>query len=189
MVSATLACMTDITMPNARQERIRTKRRILSLVAAVALHAVAWRVDAHEGTHGQPADIGRAGNAAEVTRDVEITMDDSMRFRPASIQVSRGETVRFILKNTGSVQHEFVLGNEKELAAHAAMMRRMPNMRHADPNMMTLPAGRAGELVWHFSTTGAVGFACLQPGHYDAGMKGEVVVSGPPPASQRAPRP
>lgn len=171
--------MTIITILDVSPKRDRMKRRVLALGAAVALQAVAGHVYAHEGTHGRAVDIGRVGNAADATRNVEITMDDAMRFQPSSINVSRGETVRFILRNAGSMQHEFVLGNEKELADHAAMMRRMPGMRHTDPNMMTLGAGQTRDLVWHFTKAGAVGFACLQPGHYDAGMKGEIVVSVP----------
>ncbi len=40
----------------------------------------------------------------------------------------------------------------------------------------TLAAGKTGEVVWQFTRAGKVDFACLQPGHYDAGMKGTVNV-------------
>ena len=48
----------------------------------------------------------------------------------------------------------------------------------ADENMVTLAPGKTGEVVWRFTKTGKVDFACLQPGHHDAGMKGQVVVAG-----------
>ncbi len=63
-----------------------------------------------------------------------------------------------------------------ELKQHAEMMRRMPGMEHADANMVTLAPGESGELIWQFVKTGRVDFACLQPGHFDAGMLGAVSV-------------
>ena len=43
--------------------------------------------------------------------------------------------------------------------------------------MVTVAPGKTGEIVWRFTTAGKVDFACLQPGHYDAGMKGLVTVA------------
>jgi len=56
-------------------------------------------------------------------------------------------------------------------------MMKMPGMEHADDNMISVAPGQTGELVWRFSKAGKVDFACLQPGHYDAGMKGVVTVA------------
>jgi len=71
-----------------------------------------------------------------------------------------------------------VLGTEKELKEHYEVMKKNPEMEHADGNMVTVAPGQTGEIVWQFTKTGKVDFACLQPGHYDAGMKGAVNVSG-----------
>ena len=38
-----------------------------------------------------------------VTRNIEVIMDDTMRFTPGQIQVSAGETVRFVVKNVGKI--------------------------------------------------------------------------------------
>lgn len=73
--------------------------------------------------------------------------------------------------------HEMVLGTMADLKAHAAEMRKMPGMKHAEPNMITLAAGKIGGLVWTLSQPGAVDFACLVPGHMEAGMVGKVIVS------------
>jgi len=58
------------------------------------------------------------------------------------------------------------------------VMKKNPEMEHADENMVTVAPGKTGEIVWQFTKAGKIDFACLQPGHYDAGMKGAVNVAG-----------
>jgi uncharacterized cupredoxin-like copper-binding protein len=99
-----------------------------------------------------------------------------MRFNPSSIKVKRGETVRFVLTNSGKLKHEMVLGSMSDLKKHADMMRKNPEMEHAEENMVSVESGKSGELIWKFSSSGNVDFACLQPGHFEAGMKGKVAV-------------
>ncbi|MED5622387.1 cupredoxin domain-containing protein [Ideonella sp. BN130291] len=130
---------------------------------------------AHADDHG--AAIGEAGDPAKATRTVEVDMTDNMRFTPASVQARQGETIRFVVKNSGRLKHEFVLGDEKALKQHAELMKKFPEMEHEDPNQVTVQPGQTGEVVWHFTKAGKVPFACLQPGHYDAGMKGQVGVA------------
>jgi uncharacterized cupredoxin-like copper-binding protein len=114
--------------------------------------------------------------AAKVTRTVSIDMTDSMRFSAAKIKAKQGETIRFVVKNLGKVKHEMVLGTAKELKEHYEVMKKNPEMEHADANMVTVAPGETGEIIWQFTKAGKVDFACLQPGHYDAGMKGLVSV-------------
>ena len=148
-----------------------------ALVALAAAGASA--AGNHAGGHGHDADeaIGKPGVAAKATRTINVDMTDGMRFNPADITVKQGETVRFIVKNSGQLKHELVLGTEKELKEHYEAMKKNPEMEHADPGMVTLAAGKSGEIVWQFTKAGKVDFACLQPGHYDAGMKGAVTVA------------
>ncbi|MBT2300336.1 cupredoxin family protein [Variovorax paradoxus] len=131
----------------------------------------------HAGGHSQDDAIGKPGVLAKSTRTVNVDMTDGMRFNPSSIDVKQNETVRFVVTNSGKLKHELVLGTEKELKAHYEVMKKNPEMEHADPNMVTLAAGKTGEIVWQFTRAGKVDFACLQPGHYDAGMKGAVNVT------------
>ena len=56
-------------------------------------------------------------------------------------------------------------------------MRKFPEMEHADPNQVSVEPGKTGELLWQFTRAGKVDFACLQPGHYEAGMAGKVTVA------------
>jgi putative spermidine/putrescine transport system substrate-binding protein len=120
--------------------------------------------------------IGAPGNPSDVSRIITITMNDSMRFSPDRIEVRKGETVRFVLKNEGKLRHELVLGEPEALRRHAAMMQLMPDMQHSGPNMASLAPGERGQLIWQFTRSGVVTFACLQSGHLEAGMKGAVAV-------------
>ncbi len=126
--------------------------------------------------HGSGS-VGEPGKASNVTRTINVDMTDNMRFTPADISVQQGETIRFVVKNSGAVKHELVLGTPAELKEHYAMMLKMPGMEHADDNMVSVAPGKTGEIVWRFTKSGKVDFACLQPGHYDAGMKGLVTVA------------
>ncbi|NYT85271.1 cupredoxin family protein [Pusillimonas harenae] len=120
---------------------------------------------------------GQPGDSAKVSRTIELTMDDTMRFTPSEIQVKAGETIRFFIKNSGKIPHEMVVGSLADLKAHALEMRKMPNMQHAEPNAITLNAGQRGGLIWKFDQAGTVDFACTIPGHMEAGMVGKVKVN------------
>jgi uncharacterized cupredoxin-like copper-binding protein len=157
---------------------MQTNRRNITIAALVALAASgASAAGTHAGGHGHGEAIGKPGVVAKATRTVNVDMTDGMRFNPSSIDVKQNETVRFVVTNSGKLKHELVLGTEKELKEHYEVMKKNPEMEHADPNMVTLAAGKTGEIVWQFTKAGKVDFACLQPGHYDAGMKGAVNVT------------
>ena len=164
----------------------RTARALALLIglAAPAVHAAG----SHSSGHADSA-IGEPGKAAQVTRTVRVDMSDAMRFTPPRVSARRGQTVRFLVSNSGKVKHELVLGSPKDLREHAELMKKFPEMEHAEPNMVTLAPGQTGEVVWRFNRAGRVDFACLQPGHYDAGMKGFVTVSGAPPVPRPDRRP
>ena len=124
----------------------------------------------------EPTDFGQEGNPKKVTRTIKVDMADNMRFTPSDVAVKRGETVKFVVHNGGAVLHEMVLGTKKAIAEHAELMKKFPEMEHADANMAHVKPGKAGEIVWQFTKAGEFQFACLQPGHFEAGMVGKVVV-------------
>ena len=70
-----------------------------------------------------------------------------------------------------------VLGNIKDLKVHAKAMQKFPDMEHEESNMLSVAPGAQGELLWHFTSATTVDFACLRPGHYEAGMKGKIQVA------------
>ena len=152
-------------------------RNILIAIPGIFLAMSAMASGNHAGGHGGVDAIGKPGVAANVTRTVNVDMTDDMRFHTSKIAVKQGETIRFVAKNSGQVKHEMVLGTAKELKEHYEVMKKNPEMEHADENMVTVAPGKSGEIIWHFTKAGKVDFACLQPGHYEAGMKGMVNVA------------
>jgi uncharacterized cupredoxin-like copper-binding protein len=153
--------------------------KFLLAVCGVALTFGSAQVVAHGDDPHHPGHddaFGKPGDPARVSRTVAVEMTDAMRFIPASIAVKKGETIRFVVKNSGQLKHEMILGTIKELREHAELMKKFPEMEHEDPNQLSLDPGKTGELVWQFTRVGTFDFACLQPGHFDAGMRGKIAV-------------
>ena len=155
-----------------------TLAKVMALMT-IALSSAAFAGGNHAGGHGhgdEETAIGKPGVAAKVNRTITIEMNDSMRYSPADLQVKQGETIRFVVKNVGKVKHELSLGTQKDLMEHLEQMKKFPDMEHDEPNKITLAPGKQGEIIWQFTKAGPVNFACLMPGHYEAGMKGVVRV-------------
>jgi uncharacterized cupredoxin-like copper-binding protein len=150
--------------------------KIIATLAVLFLATAAVAGGNHAGRHDDAA-IGKPGIASKVTRTVNVDMRDDMKFHANIFDVKQGETIRFVAKNSGKVKHEMVLGTAKDLKDHYEVMKKNPEMEHADANMVTVAPGKSGEIIWQFTKAGKVDFACLQPGHYDAGMKGIVTVA------------
>ena len=151
-------------------------------LAATSLAAAGHGDAEHVKKAGEPVrkeqkDWGIAGEPKDARRTIEITMSDQMRFTPDRIQVKQGETVKLVVRNSGQMLHELVLGTRKELEEHAALMAKFPNMEHDEPYMAHVGVGKTEELVWTFNRPGEFDFACLIPGHYQAGMTGKVIVA------------
>jgi uncharacterized cupredoxin-like copper-binding protein len=161
-------------------------KTLQSVAACLALAAVATTSMAHEGHAPKPPGAaalapeqkpwGIAGKPGAVKRTIDIAMADDMTFTPSVIEVREGDTVRLRLKNRGKELHELVLGTTAEIEAHAAMMKKFPDMEHDDPWMVHVPAGKTGDMVWTFNRAGDFDFACLVKDHYELGMAGRVRV-------------
>ena len=149
--------------------------------AALALSGAAFAAGNHAGGHGhghsdEETAIGKPGMPGRVSRTITVNMSDNMRYTPASVQAKQGETIRFVVRNQGQIKHELSLGTEKELLEHLEVMKKYPDMEHDEPSKITLAPGKQGEIIWQFTQAGTVNFACLMPGHYEAGMRGAVKV-------------
>ena len=161
--------------------------KYLHALLAAAMVSASLGVVAHEGeTHPQKKagpvtkeqkDWGIAGDRKAAQRTVELVMTDNMRFTPDKIEVRQGETVRFVVKNSGQLMHEIVIGTKKTLDEHAALMMKFPGMEHDEPYMAHVAPGKVGELIWTFNRAGDFDFACLIVGHYQAGMVGKIKVA------------
>jgi uncharacterized cupredoxin-like copper-binding protein len=183
-------------MPAAIEEGSAMNRRRTLLKTALAIAAGGARAHSGESHANTPAAArkeqkpwGIAGDARKARRRIVVGMSDDMRFTPERIEVRLGETVKFVVRNSGQVMHEFVIGTREENARHAELMIKHPDMEHDEPYMTHVAPGRTGEIVWTFNRTGSFEFACLIAGHYAAGMAGTIVVSAAAQARPGAARP
>ena len=128
----------------------------------------------------QATAFGHPGNAKDVTRDIHLSLRDTMSIVPDRLNLVQGETVRLRIKNIGRIPHEFVLGTRKEILEHRDMMRKMPTMQAAEANDVSVSPGETSEIIWRFSNLGSFEYACLVPGHWEAGMQGVVTVTARP---------
>ena len=159
-------------------------RSILLSTLVLSITVLAGPVSAGAGapghSHGSSGfAAGEPGNPKKPARTVVITMregDGTMIFNHNHLEVRRGEQIRFVLKNMGELDHEFILATTKENDKHAEQMKKNPEMEHDDPNAKRVAPKKSDELIWRFTKAGEYEFACLIPGHREAGMHGKVVV-------------
>lgn len=131
---------------------------------------------AAHGGHG-PTAAGKPGNAASVSRTINVKASDTMRFEPSAIKVKAGETIRFVVTNVGKLPHELMVGTTEEQKEHEKMMQQMPGMEHEEANGVTVDPGQTKTLVWQFGSAQDIELACHVPGHYPAGMVSKVSVA------------
>jgi uncharacterized cupredoxin-like copper-binding protein len=157
------------------------KSLLVAALVAASPAAIAHGEKSHDAGRAGPVvkeqkPWGIAGDAKAVRRTIEVRMTDNMRFQPDRIEIREGETVRLVVRNAGKLLHEFVLGTKRDLDEHAEQMKKFPDMEHDEPYMAHVGPGKAGDIVWTFNRPGEFLFACLLPGHYQAGMVGQVKV-------------
>ncbi len=156
----------------------------LCTFAFASAFAISTNLHAHSESHEKEVpdhdpvknEFGMFDPEMTPTKFIEVIMSDSMQFTPDVIHVKQGDVVKLTHINTGKLIHEFVLGTPESLDEHAEMMKKFPGMEHEEPYMIHVDPGEIGVLTWKFSETGEFSFGCLIPGHYDAGMKGKVIV-------------
>lgn len=154
---------------------------VAAATAFAACGALLQPTSAHDAHRHFAA--GEPGHPKGKSRTIAVTMNESdgkMLFSPNRIEVRQGEQIRFVLTNAGYLDHEFVVGTQEENARHAELMKNHADMKHGnthdDPNGKTVKPKQKAELIWRFSKPGTFEFACLIPGHYEAGMYGTIVV-------------
>jgi uncharacterized cupredoxin-like copper-binding protein len=145
-----------------------------------------WAAGGHahgaEDSYDHPSN-GLAQSAMEVTRTINVDMNDSMRFTPDTLQVAAGEAVKLVVHNSGKLPHEMVLGSEEALKAHANEMKKSAG--HSDEHHhdsgngwieLSVNPGETKEWVIRFDKAQTLQMACFIPGHFEAGMKGQLLV-------------
>lgn len=142
--------------------------------------------EGHHKDHQGSSAIGEVGKAKDVTRTINITMletnDGQMLFEPASFDIAANETVRLAFVNKGEADHEFVMDDAHGIEEHRKEMLAAfqegehEHHDHHATNAISLKPGESGEIIWRFSNAGQFQFACLIPGHFEAGMHGILTV-------------
>jgi uncharacterized cupredoxin-like copper-binding protein len=137
----------------------------VKLRAAAAAVALTLLIGAAAASRGAAA-RANAGTA-------HITIHYST-FDPADLAVNPGETVRFVIRNTDPIDHEFILGDARMQRVH----EEGTEAHHASrPGEVSVPAGETVVTTYTFpETPGALIFGCHLPGHYDFGMRGTVTI-------------
>ena len=140
--------------------------------------------------------IGEKGDPNKVDRVIEIEMHDNYYY-PENIDVKKGETIKFIVKNLGNLVHEYNIGTKEMHVKHRPeMMKLVENeilladkidrkkmkemskkdhsMGHSHANSVLLEPNETGEIIWKFSKNISLEMACNMPGHYEVGMVGQI---------------
>jgi len=113
-----------------------------------------------------------APGAASSHEVIEIAIEHSA-FRPARIEVARGTTVTFVIRNGDPIAHEFILGDASVQRVH----ERGTEAHHGSkPGEVSVPSGRTATTTYAFDEPGQLIIGCHLPGHYDYGMRGAVEV-------------
>jgi len=156
------------------------KRHLSAAAVCILLATPGFTAAAHDAEHFS---AGESGDPKKPARVVKVVMREEgtkkgtkMLFEPAQISVRKGEQIRFLLENDGTESHEFVLATVAENRKHAKLMKKYPHMEHDDPNAKRLTPFTEGEIVWKFTKRGTFEYACLIPGHLEAGMHGTINV-------------
>jgi uncharacterized cupredoxin-like copper-binding protein len=177
-----------------------TVATLMTGTGLLVVPGLAFAAPGEAGHKHENAAIGEPAKATAKTRTVQVVMGDNF-YEPETIPVKAGETVRFVIKNTGEFLHEFNIGtaamhvaHQKEMAMmvehgmlsatgvdekkmnmdHSKMPGMGHSMKHDDPNSVLVEPGQTKELTWKFTKQTTLEFACNMPGHYEAGMVGKV---------------
>jgi uncharacterized cupredoxin-like copper-binding protein len=148
---------------------------------AIGVMLVSGQMGGHgPGRHGAggSGSVGAQSEADHAARTLQVTALDTMTFEPSSIPVAARETVTFVVTNRGQAVHEFTIGDAAMQQEHAGMMEHAPDgMAHETPNSIRLQPGETKQLTWQFGSTGTLEYACHEPGHYQAGMRGMITIT------------
>ena len=159
------------------------KRFALALAAALAAAPAAAQATGGHTVHqhgaAQATPYGEPGDPAKLSRAIQIVMkeaDGRMVFEPSRIEAKAGEQIQFVLRNAGELEHELVIGTAVDILRHADKMKASPDMAHDEPNARRVAPKKSAALRWRFTNAGEFEYACLIPGHSEAGMIGTIVV-------------
>jgi azurin len=121
---------------------------------------------------------------------IEIQVADNMKFNPAAIQARPGERLRIVLKGVGkmpktAMTHNFVLlkkGTSPKSFVDKSSSAGSDDIAPAVKDQVIaatamVGTGETAEVTFEApSQAGEYTFVCTHPGHFNLGMKGQLVV-------------
>lgn len=143
--------------------------------------------------------IGMKGKASDVSKTIKVDMYDNY-YEPKTINVKKGETVRFVVENKGVLVHEFniatmmmhkkhgpemldmmkmgiLLPNKINKKKMKQMAKMNPKMAHSHANSVLLEPKQRAELIWKFTSDAELFGGCNVPGHLEAGMISKININ------------
>ena len=94
----------SVSMNHQLETTMKTTIKLALTLAALSI-APAF---AHEGHDHHGFSAGEPGDPKKPARTIEIALSE-MSYEPSNINVKRGEQIRFVLRNVGKEDHEFLL--------------------------------------------------------------------------------
>ena len=113
-----------------------------------------------------PDASGFVAGTTAAPRLVRILATPVLRFSPDVVTVKAGETITFEVTTMGPAVHEFMVGPAADMAAN----------KDGTPEITDIGMMQTKSLTYTFTGSGPFAFSCHAPGHYEAGMKGTIVV-------------
>ena len=143
--------------------------------------------------------IGIKGKVSDVSKTIKVDMYDNY-YKPKTINVKKGETVRFVVENKGVLVHEFniatmmmhkkhgpemldmmkngiLLPNKINKEKMKQMAKMNPKMAHSHANSVLLEPKQKAELIWKFTSDAELFGGCNVPGHLEAGMISKININ------------
>src|SRR3954471_4252578 len=96
-----------------------TTTTALSLTPSVTL---AWPARGPEKHAHESYAAGEPGDPKKPSITIEVEMSE-MEYKPSRIEVKRGEQVRFLIRNAGKEDHEFLLATTDDNLKHGEEMK------------------------------------------------------------------
>lgn len=121
---------------------------------------------ANVGSAPDPGSPGFVAGTASAPRVVRIIASDAFRFYPDVVTVKQSETITFEVTSMGPLTHELMVGSAADVAAD----------KSGTPEITDIAMMQTKALTYTFNGPGLFAFACHAPGHYEAGMRGSIVV-------------
>lgn len=121
---------------------------------------------ANAGSAPDPGSPGFVAGTTSAPRVVRIITSEALRFYPDVVTVKQGETISFEVTTMGMAVHEFMVGPAADVAAD----------KEGTPEVADIAMMQTKSLTYTFNGAGPFAFACHAPGHYEAGMRGVIVV-------------